>query len=285
MEEATVPRKKRRRRRRRRHSCAWVFMFCIGAIVIAGAYLHVSSIQESGGYDQIMEEFDREETSSDSEFQRTLKKFAKSHDLDLREWPEELMELGEKNPEAEDFILNYPLKKNDSPEIDLSELKNSETVPLLLQWDERWGYSTYSGGLLGLTGCGPTCLSMVSIYLLNDPKYDPQYIAKFSMDNGYSVDGNGSAWTLISEGGPKLGLEVIEIPLVESRIVRNLEVGNPIICIMGPGDFTTTGHFIVMTGYEDGKIRVNDPNSRQRSEMLWDYDQIKDQIRNLWVCR
>ena len=36
---------------------------------------------------------------------------------------------------------------------------------------------------------------------------------------------------------------------------------------------------------EDGKLRVNDPNSRERSEQLWEYDQIKDQIRNLWVCR
>ena len=25
---------------------------------------------------------------------------------------------------------------------------------------------------------------------------------------------------------------------------------------------TTTGHFIVLTGVEDGKIRVNDPNSQ-----------------------
>ena len=82
-----------------------------------------------------------------------------------------------------------------------------------------------------------------------------------------------------------LGLDVIEIPLDVDRIIRNLEVGNPVVCIMGPGDFTSTGHFIVMTGYEDGKIKVNDPNSPDRSNMLWDYDVIKDQIRNLWVCR
>ena len=105
------------------------------------------------------------------------------------------------------------------------------------------------------------------------------------MDNGYSVKGNGSAWTLISEGGQKLGLDVIEIPLDRDRVFRNLEVDNPIICVMGPGDFTTTGHFIVLTGVEDGKLRVNDPNSRERSEQLWEYDSIRDQIRNLWVCR
>lgn len=78
---------------------------------------------------------------------------------------------------------------------------------------------------------------------------------------------------------------LVEIPLDESRIIRNLEVGNPIICVVGPGDFTTTGHFIVMTEYIDGKIKINDPNSRKRSNQLWEYADIEDQIINLWVCR
>ena len=126
---------------------------------------------------------------------------------------------------------------------------------------------------------------MVCMYLLNDPQLSPAYIADFGARNGYYVDGVGSSWTLISEGGKKLGLDVVEIPLDENRIKRNLEVGNPVICSMGPGDFTTTGHFIVMVGVENGKIRINDPNSKARSAQLWDYDDICGQIRNLWACR
>lgn len=49
-----------------------------------------------------------------------------------------------------------------------------------------------------------------------------------------------------------------------------------------PGDFTSTGHFIVLVGIEDGKIRVNDPNSRARSQVLWEYDRLESQINNLW---
>ena len=138
---------------------------------------------------------------------------------------------------------------------------------------------------MGISGCGPTCLSMVCLYLLRDSKYDPGYIARFSQQNGYSVEGSGSAWTLISQGGKELGLDVVEIPLDKNRIVRNLEVGNPIICVMGPGDFTTTGHFIVLTGHTDGKVSVNDPNSIRNSEERWDLERIMPQIRNLWVCR
>ena len=211
--------------------------------------------------------------------------FATAHDLSLDAWPEKLIDLLERNPDTKEFVLNYPLKKELAPSVDLSEYKNSESVPLLFQWDERWGYTKYGNEIMGLSGCGPTCLSMVCIYLLNDTRYTPRYVADFAERNDYYVPGSGSAWTLISKGGEGLGLDVAEIPLDENRIIRNLEAGNPIICVMGPGDFTTTGHFIVMTGYADGKIKVNDPNSPTRSEMLWDFDRIKGQIRNLWVCQ
>lgn len=215
----------------------------------------------------------------------SVRDFAKQNGLSLSEWPEELLDLLEKNPEAQEFVLNYPIKKDLDPEIDLSEYLDSSEVPLLLQWDERWGYSQYAGELMGLSGCGPTCLSMVCLYLLDDASYTPQYIAEFATENGYSVSGNGSSWTLISEGGEKLGLDVTEIPLDENRIIRNLEVGNPIICVMGPGFFTSTGHFIVMTEYEDGYVKVNDPNSPNRSEQTWKLTEVMEQIRNLWVCR
>ena len=211
--------------------------------------------------------------------------FALKNRILITEWPEELVELLDKNPETKDFVLDYPLLKDSSPEIDLSEHTDTDSVPLLFQWDQRWGYNQYAGELMGLSGCGPTCLSMVCLYLLDDPTYTPKYIAEFAEENGYSVDGNGSAWTLISSGGVELGLDVTEIPLDENRIIRNLEVGNPIICVMGSGDFTTTGHFIIITGYEDGMVTVNDPNSKARSEQLWDLKSVMTQIRNLWVCR
>lgn len=220
-----------------------------------------------------------------SDINEMITNFAKKHNLQTGAYPERLVEMLKKNPETKDFVLNYPLNKEKNYKIDLSDVKNDKNVPLLLQWDERWGYSQYAGDLMGLTGCGPTCLSMVSIHLLKDDKYTPKYIARFAERNGYSVVGSGSSWNLISEGGKELGLDVTEIPLNENRIIRNLEVGNPIICIMGAGDFTSTGHFIVMTEYTDGKIQVNDPNSQIRSKKLWELDDIKYQIKNLWVCR
>ena len=137
---------------------------------------------------------------------------------------------------------------------------------------------------MGLSGCGPTCLSMVSIYLLNDTSLSPEYIGNFSEENGYCVSRKGSTWTLISEGGEKLGLDVTEIAYSEEFIKISLQSGSPIICIMGPGHFTSSGHFIVLTEYDDGYVKVNDPNSISRSEKWWKLSDIEDEILNLWLC-
>lgn len=213
-----------------------------------------------------------------------IEPFAKEHNLSTSEWPDELVELLKRNPETEEFVLNYPLKKDLNPEIDLSEHENSESVPLFMQWDERWGYAPYGDDMIAISGCGPTCLSMVSVYLLNDGTYNPKYMAEFSETNGYCIPNDGSSWTLISEGGKKLGLNITELKLEESSIVQNLEAGNPVICIMGPGDFTESGHYIVLTDYIDGKFKVNDPNSKIHSEKLWSFQDLQGQVLNLWAC-
>lgn len=274
----SVPRSRRRRRRKNRLRFLKFFLIIfllffvvMGAAAFALGRISFPSLSEAS-------------LPLSGSAPAKLRQYASEYGLALSDYPDELIELYKRNPETEQFVFEYPLKKADAPAIDLSGLDTS-SVPLLMQWDQRWGYTQYSGDLFGLTGCGPTCLSMVALYLTGDTSMNPAWMADFASSNGYASEGNGSAWTLFSEGGVKLGFDVTEIPLDEQRILRNLEVGNPIIASMGKGDFTTTGHFIVITGCEDGKLRVNDPNSHENSEQLWEYDRIQGQIKNLWVFR
>ena len=208
--------------------------------------------------------------------------FANKNGISLSEYPDNLIALYERNEETKQFVFEYPLRKDNNPEIDLSET-DLETVPLFMQWDQRWGYFAYGNSIIGLNGCGPVCLSMVAMYITKNTEMNPKWMADFSSANGYYIKDNGTAWTLMSEGAEKLGITATELPLEESIIIRELTAGHPIICIMGEGDFTKEGHYIVLTGYENGKITVNDPNSYKNSEKLWDYKDIKDQIRNLWA--
>ena len=62
-------------------------------------------------------------------------------------------------------------------------------------------------------------------------------------------------------------------------------MGRPIICVMGPGDFTTEGHYIVLIDIEhtSGEIIVNDPNSKENSYKTWSVETIMKQTKNLWA--
>lgn len=198
-------------------------------------------------------------------------------------YPPELLETLASNPETIDYVKNYPALHDQEQEIDLSQEVQSGTVPLLLQWDTRWGYLSYGDGLIGYTGCGPTCLSMTSLYLTGNAEYTPKAVAEYADMNGYYADGVGTSWTLFSQGCEAFGLSAEELPLDEGRMSSALALGHPIICALGPGDFTTTGHFIVLTGYQDGMFTLNDPNSVERSSKEWSYDTLSKQIRNLWA--
>ena len=200
----------------------------------------------------------------------------------LDQYPEALIRLLVKDEDTLDFVLGYPAKKGTvSANIDLSEEYKKGKIPLLLQWDQRWGYGEYGDGIIGLDGCGPVCLSMVAVGVLEDVTVTPDRVAQLAEKRGYIEDG-GTSWDLMTEGAESLGLVAEELPLSENAVIETLKAGHPIICSMRKGDFTTTGHFIVLTGYEDGRITVNDPNSRKRSEKTWDFDTLQYQIKNLW---
>lgn len=206
--------------------------------------------------------------------------YAKERGIAFGEYPREMIALYESNAEAEGFALNYPFRE-DIP-LDLSAYEK-DTVPLFLQWDPMWGYEDYGSGCIAVTGCGPTCLAMAGYALTGEESMNPEAVAAFAEKNGYYEAGYGSSWTLIGEGAEKLGLVSTELPLVKKKLVDALEAGNPVILAMGKGDFTTTGHYIVLTGVQDGAFTVNDPNSRLRSEKLWTYERLESQIRNIWA--
>lgn len=201
-----------------------------------------------------------------------------------QKYPESLLELLELNPEAEQFVLDYFQNKDKHPKIDLSGEVTKGAIPLFIQWDERWGYETYGSDMMAITGCGPTCLSMVLCGLSGDTQWDPLSMARYAEREGYYVKGAGTAWDLMNLGAADLGLTVQEIIFDGDHIQAWLAGGNPIICAMRPGDFTTTGHFIVLSGLDEyGRVTVCDPNSRNNSEKTWEVEELIPQIKNLWA--
>lgn len=202
--------------------------------------------------------------------------------MNSTQYPKQLKDLALKNEEALEFVYDYPAEHVKEHTIDLTKEASMDSVPLFVQWDKRWGYEKYSGNFFAASGCGPTTLSMVVVYLTHDREASPIAVAKYSKEAGYSVDGSGSSWTLISEGCRHYGVKAKAVALDESRMKAELDEGHPIVVNVGPGDFTDTGHFMVITGYDDEGFSINDPNSIEKSGKRWLFKNISSQIRAVW---
>ncbi len=213
----------------------------------------------------------------------TLESYAAAHGYRLSDYPEALVELYEKNPDARQFVMEYPAKKDLEPEIDLSGEVTPGEVPALYQWDARWGYRTYNGNFMARSGCGPTALSMAIIGLTGNTDADPWTMAQYAEEHGYNVPDNGTSWAFIPEAGGAFGLKSQVLAAGESSIAQELEQGRLVLCCVGPGDFTDNGHFLLLVGQENGMYRIHDPNSPSNTAQLWTYDRLVSQIRGLWT--
>ena len=87
----------------------------------------------------------------------------------------------------------------------------------------------------------------------------------------------------MTTGAKHFGLDVSAGSVSADYILNNLTSSTPLICSMTPGDFTKTGHFIVLTGVtDDGQIIVNDPNSSKNSKRHWNVDTLVSQMKSVW---
>ena len=199
------------------------------------------------------------------------------------EYPKDLLSALANNPEMADFAAGYSAGNKNSGGA-LTTAEKEQDFPLFLQWDPRWGYRPYgNGSCIGLAGCGPTCLSMALFYLTRDEKLTPDKIAEYSMENGYYVDGTGTAWALM-EDVPKLyGISVTKLGADENSIRAVLDNGGVVICSVGRGEFTTSGHYILIYGYDSEGLIINDPNCVARSGKRWIFSDIRWQIKNIWA--
>ncbi|MGC6175101.1 C39 family peptidase [Lacrimispora sp. 38-1] len=147
------------------------------------------------------------------------------------------------------------------------------------QLDERWANVMYGqSSTIGEAGCGPTAMSIV-ISTLTGEVHDPIELSKWSVANGHRCEGNGSYHSLIPAAAEGYGLSC-EGNLSAQEIVDALSSGKLVVAIMSKGNFTSSGHFIVLRGVtSEGKILVADPASHKRSQQEWELSLIMNEAR------
>ena len=138
------------------------------------------------------------------------------------------------------------------------------------QLDKRYASKPYGTDDIGTYGCGPTCMAMV-VSSLTSETVDPVEMACWAYENGYWCSRSGSYHSLIPGAAKEWGLPVQGCGKTEGqRIVDALSQGKLVVAIMLKGHFTSSGHFIVLRGVENGKILVADPANYTRSQQAWD---------------
>ena len=199
-------------------------------------------------------------------------------------YPRQLLEALANNPEMADFAANFLEKKGTVTGQGLTDSEKVQDFPLFLQWDPRWGYASYGDdSVVGLSGCGPTALSMALYYLTGDETITPDYLADYSMRNGYYISGTGTAWLLMEKVPLMYGISVSQPDPSEQLMKQALDQGCQIICSVSAGDFTVGGHFVVIYGYDSEGFLINDPNCVARSRISWTFAELKNQIKHIWV--
>lgn len=149
------------------------------------------------------------------------------------------------------------------------------------QNDARWAEQLYGDqDPLSGYGCGPTVLAML-VTSFSNQSYSPSDMAKWAADNQYWSAGSGTRHSFIPDGGAAFGFQVVPFHnYTEEGIISELSSGHVLVALLGPGSFTSTGHFIIIADYWTGtQVRIADPASLENTQIPWDIQTLLNELK------
>lgn len=135
------------------------------------------------------------------------------------------------------------------------------------QGDSRWAKYPYTScgdksQTIKSSGCGPTCAAMI-IATWIDKKVTPPDMADLAVKNGYRTKNSGTAYAFFPFLAKKYGLKCTQYSgkYGFDPTIKALRKGALVVCCMGPGYFTASGHFILAWMDDGANIIVNNPGA------------------------
>lgn len=164
-----------------------------------------------------------------------------------------------------------------------------------LQTDTRWKNYNYSANgekkTIGSAGCGPTAAAMV-IATLKNKNVTPVTTAEWSMSHGYKALNQGTFYTYFIPQFAVYGIECKRIntsnlygkssSTAHTEALAALKNGDWVIACMGKGNWTSSGHFILLYGYENGYVYINDPASTKATRIKNTWALFAKQVKYMW---
>lgn len=149
------------------------------------------------------------------------------------------------------------------------------------QHDKRWKNYPYrvkdEKTTISSSGCGVTCSAMV-INSLFDKNIYPHDTAWYSMQTGGKAYKQGTYYSYFANHFKIYGLTCTQLNYandykkttastlsnVAKSAIDGLNKGKWLICAMGKGKWTNSGHFVLAYKYANGRIFIHDPNTTKK---------------------
>lgn len=173
-------------------------------------------------------------------------------------------------------------------------LMNKQPV-YYMQTDPRWKNKPYrvagEDTTIGDSGCGTTCAAML-IETLTGKTFTPVDAAEWSMKRGYKALRQGTYYSYFVPQFQAFGIKCERLNTsniygnsghsAHAKAFELLKQGYYIIACMGKGNWTSSGHYIVVW-WENGKVRINDPYSKRADRLNGDLKTFKSQVKYYWA--
>lgn len=169
----------------------------------------------------------------------------------------EQIEANEVDPQSLGHIF---IPANPANYIDIQNIPQ-HNVPYLNQNDPKWAnksYGTDASRTIWENGCAIVVLAMIDSYYSHE-SVRPEEIVRWAGDD-YYLDHQGTSWSIYSAFGQDFDYNVVDVGNDFYSAVNLLEQGYLVVVSVGPGTFTDGGHVMLLRGYHDGLVYLNDPN-------------------------
>lgn len=147
------------------------------------------------------------------------------------------------------------------------------------QIDPRWKDLDYStkgeDTTIGRSGCGPTCAAMILSEIMG-MQITPVDTCKWSLDHGYKAKNQGTYYSYFPKQFAEWGINCNQLSWVNGygklTDIDNMSIldANKYyhIACLGPGEYTKSGHFIVVEGSENGRLSIYNPSKLRYDKTL-----------------
>lgn len=167
-----------------------------------------------------------------------------------------------------------------------------------LQIDPEWKNKPYAvkgeSSTIGGSGCGPTAMAMV-LATWADSRVTPGTECAWALKNGFKAPHSGTYYSYFVPAARRYGLACTQLngasiygnagSGLHAQVLSFLAQGDLIIACMGKGNWTKSGHYVLLWDVQGDTAYVNDPASTLERRTRGSWALFRRQVKFYWRIR